>query len=119
MNHYPPKDGSRTSSEQEKAAGDPALRETGVRPETDPNHGHNFLMAIVYQCCLRVGWIFKTESIIMPAVLDVIGGSGWLRGCLPMLNRFGNRSVPHRVPASSREAPNDFQNGQQSIPMEC
>ena len=93
MNHYPPKDGSRTSSEQEKAAGDPALRETGVRPEMDPNHGHNFLMAIVYQCCLRVGWIFKTESIILPAVLDVIGGSGWLRGCLPMLNRLG-QSVP-------------------------
>ena len=29
----------------------------------------------------------------MPAVLDVIGGSGWLRGCLPVLNRFG-QSVP-------------------------
>ncbi len=29
----------------------------------------------------------------MPAVLDVIGGAGWLRGCLPMLNRFG-QSVP-------------------------
>jgi MFS family permease len=42
---------------------------------------------------MRIGWIFKTESIIMPAVLDVIGGQGWLRGCLPMLNRFG-QSIP-------------------------
>jgi MFS family permease len=29
----------------------------------------------------------------MPAFLDIIGGNGWLRGCLPMLNRFG-QSVP-------------------------
>lgn len=29
----------------------------------------------------------------MPAFLDIIGGNGWLRGCLPMLNRFGS-SVP-------------------------
>ena len=29
----------------------------------------------------------------MPAFLDIIGGSGWLRGCLPMLNRFG-QSIP-------------------------
>lgn len=42
---------------------------------------------------MRIGWIFKTESIIMPAVLDSIGGPGWLRGLLPLLNRFG-QSVP-------------------------
>lgn len=42
---------------------------------------------------MRVGWIFKTESIIMPAVLDAIGGDAWLRGMLPLLNRFG-QSVP-------------------------
>ena len=29
----------------------------------------------------------------MPAVLDLIGGQAWLRGCLPMLNRFG-QSIP-------------------------
>jgi MFS-type transporter involved in bile tolerance (Atg22 family) len=54
---------------------------------------HNFKCYGLYQIVLRTGWIFKTESIIMPAVLDVIGGAGWLRGCLPMLNRFG-QSVP-------------------------
>ena len=61
--------------------------------ENDPNHSRNFGLAILYMVLMRIGWIFKTESIIMPAVLDVIGGSGWLRGCLPMLNRFG-QSVP-------------------------
>lgn len=54
---------------------------------------HNFKCYGLYQIVLRTGWIFKTESIIMPAVLDVIGGAGWLRGCLPMLNRFG-QSIP-------------------------
>ena len=42
---------------------------------------------------MRTGWIFKTESIIMPAVIDWLGGTGLLRGFLPMLNRFG-QSVP-------------------------
>jgi MFS family permease len=47
----------------------------------------------MYQVALRVGWIFKTESVIMPAFLDAIAGAGWLRGCLPVLNRLG-QSVP-------------------------
>jgi MFS family permease len=64
-----------------------------INPENDPAHSTNFCLALFYYCCLRIGWIFKTESIVMPAVLDVIGGSGWLRGCLPMLNRLG-QSVP-------------------------
>jgi MFS family permease len=58
-----------------------------------PHHSRNFGLAVIYMVFMRTGWIFKTESVVMPAVLDVIGGSGWLRGCLPMLNRFG-QSVP-------------------------
>lgn len=61
--------------------------------DEDRQHTKNFGLAVLYMVFMRTGWIFKTESIIMPAVLDVIGGSGWLRGCLPMLNRFG-QSVP-------------------------
>ena len=53
----------------------------------------NFIRLALFQISLRVGWIFKTESVIMPAFLDLIGGSGLLRGCLPMLNRFG-QSIP-------------------------
>ena len=47
----------------------------------------------LYQIILRVGWIFKTETIIMPAVLDSVVDSGLLRGLLPVLNR-GGQSVP-------------------------
>src|SRR5688572_27557227 len=53
----------------------------------------NFLVLTLYQILLRTGWIFKTESIIMPAVLDTLSGAGWVRGWLPVLNRFGY-SVP-------------------------
>ena len=49
---------------------------------------------VIYQVLMRTGWIFKTESVIMPAVLDVLSGnSDVLRGWLPFLNRFG-QSVP-------------------------
>ena len=75
-----------------------------VSPENDPHHWRNFGLSIVYMVLMRIGWIFKTESIIMPAVLDVIGGSGWLRGCLPMLNRFGQSLPPLLVSDRVRNA---------------
>ena len=64
-----------------------------VDPETDPAHSTNFCLSLFYYCSLRIGWIFKTESIVMPAVLDVIGGNALIAGFLPMLNRLG-QSVP-------------------------
>ncbi len=67
-----------------------------VRVAEEPGDGgesRNFLALALYQVLLRIGWIFKTESIIMPAFLDLVGGSGVLRGCLPVLNRLGH-SVP-------------------------
>ena len=57
------------------------------------NEPRNIFALAVYMICMRVSWIFKTETVIMPAFLDVISGQGWLRGCLPILNRFG-QSVP-------------------------
>ena len=63
----------------------------------DKRQGRNFVMIALFQIIMRTGWIFKTESIIMPAVLDTITGGGpWggmLRGCLPVLNRLGH-SIP-------------------------
>jgi MFS family permease len=53
----------------------------------------NTLWLEIYQVVVRVGWIFKTETIIMPAVLDAVVDSGLLRGLLPVLNR-GGQSVP-------------------------
>ena len=59
----------------------------------EPVATRNFTILALYQIVMRTGWIFKTESIIMPAVVDYISGAGWIRGCLPMLNRFGH-SIP-------------------------
>lgn len=53
----------------------------------------NLLTLALHQIVLRIAWIFKTESVIMPAFMDAISGAGWLRGCLPFLNRIG-QSVP-------------------------
>ena len=55
---------------------------------------HNLLALSAYSALLRFAWIFKTESVIIPAFLDSIAGAGWLRGCLPVLNRFGQSLPP-------------------------
>ena len=47
----------------------------------------NFVLLALFNIVQRVGWIFKTESIVMPAVLDYLGGSGMIRGLLPLANR--------------------------------
>lgn len=64
-----------------------------IHPEIEPREGRNLLLLALQQIVFRVGWIFKTESVIMPAVLDQVAGAGWIRGMLPILNRFG-QSVP-------------------------
>jgi len=66
------------------ASADRVIREREVR---------NTLGIELYQVVVRVGWLFKTETIIMPAVLDTVVDSGLLRGLLPVLNR-GGQSVP-------------------------
>ena len=62
------------------------------------HESRNFAVLVVYQILMRTGWIFKTESIVMPAVLDTITGGGpmggLLRGCLPILNRLGHGIPP-------------------------
>ena len=57
------------------------------------NEPRNFVVMAAFLIVQRLGWIFKTESIIMPAVADLVGAGGWLRGCLPVLSRIG-LSVP-------------------------
>ena len=61
------------------------------------HEGRNFVVLALYQVIMRTGWIFKTESIVMPAVLDTITGGGplggFLRGWLPVFNRLGH-SIP-------------------------
>ncbi len=66
---------------------------------------HNVLTLVLHQICFRTAWIFKTESVIMPAFLDTISDSGWVRGMLPPLNRFGQSLAPlmlsHRLSRAS------------------
>ncbi len=79
-----------------------------IPPATDPTtttaaadagrEPRNTFWIECYQIAVRVGWIFKTETIIMPAVLDAVVDSGFLRGLLPVLNR-GGQSVPPLVVA--------------------
>ena len=86
----PPARKADRSKKRERAA--PA--DSAVVDEPRPHEQRNFLLMVIYQVVMRTGWIFKTESVIMPAVLDVLSGnSDVLRGWLPFLNRFG-QSVP-------------------------
>ena len=62
-------------------------------PSMAGREARNTFWLEAYQVIVRVGWIFKTETIIMPAVLDAVVDSGTLRGLLPVLNR-GGQSVP-------------------------
>jgi len=80
-----------------------------MKSTTDDRHEPaNMLTLVVHQVLFRIAWIFKTESVIMPAFLDSITSAGWIRGMLPPLNRFGQSIVPlllsDRLSRSSRKA---------------
>jgi len=64
-----------------------------THPQIEPRETRNLTLLAIHQVVFRVGWIFKTENVIMPAFLDYLAGAGWLRGCMPVLKRFG-QSVP-------------------------
>jgi len=66
-----------------------------VDPAIAAHESRNLLLLAIHQIVFRVGWIFKTESVIMPAFLDAVAGpqAGWLRGFMPVVNRFA-QSVP-------------------------
>ncbi len=60
----------------------------------------NSLWLALHQALIRLGWIFKLESVVIPAFLDTLDGAGWLRGSLPVLNRIG-QSAPSFLMADS------------------
>ncbi|MEZ6130720.1 MAG: MFS transporter [Planctomycetaceae bacterium] len=66
----------------------------GVTTTDHDREPFNMLTLVAHQVLFRVAWIFKTESVIMPAFLDSITSAGWVRGMLPPLNRFGQSVVP-------------------------
>src|SRR5262245_22569194 len=61
--------------------------------DAPPHERRNFWLLIANQVILRTGWIFKTESVVMPVAADALDPTGFTRGWLPLLNRFG-QSVP-------------------------
>ncbi|HID75426.1 MAG TPA: hypothetical protein EYP56_05445, partial [Planctomycetaceae bacterium] len=71
----------------------PHLPEWPGRAEIERCEARNLLLLATHQIVFRIGWVFKTESVIMPAFVDLVAGPGWVRGCLPVLNRLG-QSVP-------------------------
>lgn len=82
-----------------------------VKPRVvcDSKHeDRNIVVLVVHQLLFRTAWIFKVESVIMPAFLDSITTVGWLRGMLPLLNRFGQALVPlllsERLSQATRKA---------------
>ena len=64
------------------------------REQIEQREPRNLLVLAAHQILVRTAWIFKTESVIMPAVVDAISGAGWVRGCLPVLNRVGQSFTP-------------------------
>ncbi len=81
------------------ASNDIPPEQDSVIPNDWPSHAEietheprNLMLLAVHQIVYRIGWIFKTESVIIPAFLDAVAGAGWIRGCLPVLSRFG--SIP-------------------------
>jgi hypothetical protein len=60
---------------------------------------------VAYAVCERVAWVFKTETVIMPAFLDAVGGSGFARGLLPVLSRLGSSLPQYLLAPSLQTAP--------------
>ncbi|MFN0196439.1 MAG: MFS transporter [Planctomycetaceae bacterium] len=65
----------------------------------------NFIALACHQILFRIAWIFKTETVIMPAFVDSIAGPGWVRGFLPVLNRLSQSVVPAMLAARLTHQP--------------
>jgi MFS family permease len=64
-----------------------------ARTDAPADEPRNFWLLVAYQVVLRTGWIFKTESSIMPAAIDALDPTLLAKSWLPLLNRFG-QSIP-------------------------
>ncbi len=71
------------------------------------NEPGNFFWLALHQVLMRIGWIFKTESIIIPYFMDLVGGGPTLRGSLMVFNRLGFSLPPalfaHRLKQMSQK----------------
>jgi hypothetical protein len=53
------------------------------------HHKFNFYIIAVRQILFRLGWIFKTESIVIPALTTMLTSSTLYLGLFPMVSRIG------------------------------
>jgi hypothetical protein len=88
----------RTAAQQQSGRATSSSAEGAPEGHPPERTRRNLLVIAIYQVIARTGWIFKTETIIMPAVLDAVADAGFLRGMLPVLARFG-QSLPPLVVA--------------------
>ncbi|MBA3316291.1 MAG: MFS transporter [Planctomycetota bacterium] len=72
---------------------------------SDRLESRNILLLAGYQVMLRLAWVFKTESVVVPAFLHAISGQAWMQGWLPMLNRFGQSLPPLMYADRLRDMP--------------
>ena len=78
-----------------------------IEKEVEQHEKRNLIVFAANQIFMRLGWIFKTESVVMPGFLDVYTLSGFIRGLLPLISRIG-QSIPqiliaHRVTKMPRK----------------
>lgn len=78
----------------EEQVEEPRGTERAVQEDRVSDEPRNLIVLALQSVVLRTGWIFKTESVIMPAFMDAISGTGWMRGCLPVLSRVGQSMPP-------------------------
>jgi len=64
--------------------------------ESRPHEKRNFIIFAVNHIFMRMGWIFKTESVVMPGFIDTYTSSDVIRGWLPLISRIG-RSIPQLI----------------------
>ena len=61
--------------------------------ESYPHEKRNLIVFALNQIVMRLGWMFKSESVVIPAFIDVYTSSGTIRGLLPLILRIG-QSLP-------------------------
>ena len=68
--------------------------ETNVHStESYPHEKRNLIVFALNQIVMRFGWMFKSESVVIPAFIDTYTSSGTIRGLLPLILRIG-QSLP-------------------------
>ena len=68
--------------------------QTNIRSkEAYPHEKRNLIVFALNQIVMRLGWMFKSESVVIPAFIDVYTSSGTIRGLLPLILRIG-QSLP-------------------------